>query len=269
LDWKTATGAKSYQVQVSKVSNFASVVLDKKGLTATYFTLTTPLTVNTAYYWRVRALGASGAWGKWSAVRKMNILFPAPTLQSPTGSNPALSLTPKFDWSNAGGAVSYTLVVSTQANFSAPLINVNLETSEFDLTTPLPPATPIYWRVRANGKHPGVWATSSFTSPNPPSNPALASPADGSTTISLLPTLEWVASTLPDGTTFLNYKLQVDDANDFSSPETFTITDLATNSYTFASDLAANTAYSWRIRAVNTDNQVSSWSSIWVFITPP
>lgn len=63
LKWNTATGATSYQVQVSTVSNFASLVLDATTTTTNYSI--SNLASNTTYYWRVRGIHPSNN-GPWS-----------------------------------------------------------------------------------------------------------------------------------------------------------------------------------------------------------
>jgi len=60
LSWNAATGATSYQLQVSTVSSFASTVFDNAALTGTSQAVG-PLSYNTTYHWRVRANNANNA----------------------------------------------------------------------------------------------------------------------------------------------------------------------------------------------------------------
>jgi subtilisin-like proprotein convertase family protein len=59
--WSAITGA-TYDLEVSTSSTFAagSTVLTQTGLTTTSYTVTTPLTPNTRYYWRVRGNAECG-----------------------------------------------------------------------------------------------------------------------------------------------------------------------------------------------------------------
>ena len=61
----------TYELQVSRSSNFATLLLDKKGLTATeYITLQTEqlekATAEEPYYWRVRVVDEAGNTSAWS-----------------------------------------------------------------------------------------------------------------------------------------------------------------------------------------------------------
>ncbi|HOM05566.1 MAG TPA: T9SS type A sorting domain-containing protein [Candidatus Kapabacteria bacterium] len=60
------TDAENYRIQVSKTSNFNSVVLDITELTDTTYTPSEQLDENTRYWWRVRAY--TGSQGRWSPV---------------------------------------------------------------------------------------------------------------------------------------------------------------------------------------------------------
>jgi hypothetical protein len=50
------------------------------------------------------------------------------------------SLRPIFQWSSSPQAVSYTIVISTYSNFSLPLVNLTVNSTEYLPTTNLPPA---------------------------------------------------------------------------------------------------------------------------------
>jgi len=59
--WNSSTGATSYRLEVARDFSFSSVVVDLSGVTATSFTLTTPLLTLTTYYWRVTARNGIGS----------------------------------------------------------------------------------------------------------------------------------------------------------------------------------------------------------------
>lgn len=111
------------------------------------------------------------------------------------------------------------------------------------------------------------------TTGQPPSVPSLLKPANNALTRDYTPLFDWSNSSVPTGTAFLRYELQVDEDNDFSSP---VLQEGPTDStFTPASDLSPNTQYFWRVRAVNEVGgmeHVSSWSAVRSFrtaITPP
>ena len=75
--------------------------------------------------------------------------------------------------------------------------------------------------------------------------PTLTSPADGATDVSLRPTFSWAAATGADA-----YTLEVDDNDDFSSPE-ISVSGLTFTFYSTPSDLAEDTTYYWRVASEN------------------
>ncbi|WP_266204893.1 LamG-like jellyroll fold domain-containing protein [Pontibacter kalidii] len=64
LGWNSASGATSYQVQVSSVADFSSVIFDD-GTTNTSVDIS-GLAFNTSYFWRVKGINADGS-SSWSS----------------------------------------------------------------------------------------------------------------------------------------------------------------------------------------------------------
>jgi subtilisin family serine protease len=69
LSWAAAARATTYEVQVSLVNTFTTTAFSRNGLTARNVTISPALAARTTYYWRVRAVNATGA-GAWSATRQ-------------------------------------------------------------------------------------------------------------------------------------------------------------------------------------------------------
>jgi hypothetical protein len=89
-------------------------------------------------------------------------------------------------------------------------------------------------------------------------SPVLVSPANGSTGLTISPTLIW--NTVDCAT---QYEVEVSTISDFSS----TITDaFTTNAFYPLSDLDLSTTYYWRVKSLSTGNY-SPWSSTWNFRT--
>jgi hypothetical protein len=68
LDWDDLTGATSYTVQIAADENFDDIV-EVGNPTASTHTVTTTLTEDADYYWRVRGRNADGP-GPWSVARR-------------------------------------------------------------------------------------------------------------------------------------------------------------------------------------------------------
>jgi subtilisin family serine protease len=69
LSWAASARATTYEVQVSLVNTFATTAFSRNGLTARNVTISPALAARTKYYWRVRAVNATGA-GAWSATQQ-------------------------------------------------------------------------------------------------------------------------------------------------------------------------------------------------------
>jgi Zn-dependent metalloprotease len=272
LDWSdTLTGLHHYQVQVADENTFAAPLYDDDTLASEYL-LPGVLTPNTQYFWRVRSFNSLDATQGWSAVFSFRAAILPAVLSAPDHEASLTTRRPAFDWEDVDGATGYKLVISKYANLSSPLKVLSVVNSEYLPTFDLPAKTKLFWRVQALGPNGPRWSdTRWFKTGNPPSVPVLKAPANNALVKDYTPKLDWSTSSLPSGTTFQRYELQVDDNNDFSSPEIIASTPdgaLSQSVYIPGSDLASNTKYYWRVRAVNEVVGVehfSGWSKVWAF----
>jgi len=260
------------------------------------------------YYWRVQAY-ASGVASGW-AVFSFRTSVARPTLLTPangstldnnrtndivddTTNNPVM---PLFSWSSITGASGYTLEVSQSSQFNSFVITVNLPytATSYTPTADLPANMVLFWRVETLNSTfgPSTWAYWSFTTGNPPSIPNSLQPTSGNVDNDFTPGLFWHAVTIPGGTTFVDYDVQMSINKKFNSPNDLCFDD-EINSITqgnptldvqtaLASDpigascptfiyqgdtsLQPATTYYWRVRAVDIDgfahNSWSDWSSV-------
>ncbi len=274
LDWKDSVpAAHHYQVQIATNNTFTSLVFNEVNILTSTFTPASELLPGKLYYWRVKAFNILGASSNWSAVRNFKTPLAQPNLVSPVNASSLLTDRPDLDWDNVDGATSYILQISPSSSFGTLLVNISVNDSEYSLPKDLPQKKLLYWRIRAKTSVvAGPWSEKwTFTTGNPASTPVLVAPANNALVKDYTPLLDWKNSTLPVGTTFKQYDLQVDDNSDFSSPEVNISTSngvLIESSYTPLSDLAFNTKYYWRVRSVNLVSGVehfSGWSKVWTF----
>lgn len=111
MTWQLVPEAENYEVQISQLANFATLVE----------TSTLPETATTStslpdgrYYWRVRTLNSYDSPGKWSAVRNFTVdtlATVAPVAASPLQGTLVNTLTPKFSVKAVNGAKSYQFKV--------------------------------------------------------------------------------------------------------------------------------------------------------------
>ncbi|HEX8348270.1 MAG TPA: carbohydrate binding domain-containing protein [Actinoplanes sp.] len=104
------------------------------------------------------------------------LALPSPfTLQSPAAGATMVGLAPRLSWTPAARAAYYTLVVSTNADLSDPVINVTrLRDTSYTPATKLAPNTRFYWSVSATnitGTTVATNARGSFTTFDPATMP--------------------------------------------------------------------------------------------------
>jgi len=270
------TTFQHYQLQVDDNADFSSPVLDDTSITdrlIVQFQTIAPLPHNTKFYWRVRAVNTDNEVSNWSAVKYFRTALTPPTLGSPNNGFDALTLRPLFDWDPVveTGLTGYTIQISKNNTFTMIVHTGNPLNSEYTPTADLPKNLPLFWRVQSKGANgPSAWSeVRSFNSANSPTTPALSLPASNALITNYLPLFKWSVVTLPVGTTFQRYQLQVDDNADFSSPvlDDTSVTDRLIVQFQTIAPLPHNTKFYWRVRAVNTDNEVSNWSAVKYFRT--
>ncbi len=281
LDWKdsalpSGTVFGHYEVQIDNNSDFSSP--EATGSTAagditdSKFTPLSDLASNTKFYWRVRSLNDAGESSAWSASRTFRTALTPPVLNAPADAANLLELRPPFDWSDVPGATGYTIQIANNPNFKPVLRTGNPAASTYLPTTDLTKNATLYWRVQTRGTNgPSAWsAYRTFHTPlNPPAAPTLTAPANNALTTDYTPTFTWsMPSTSPP---FDHFIVQVDNNNDFSSPEV-NETSVSASPFTPTSDLASNTKFYWRVRAVNLAGEMGNWSASRTFrtaLTPP
>lgn len=159
LTWNTANKADKYQLQVSKVDDFSSTIVDKADLTATQYTLEKDiLGPDSKYYWKVRSISNLSGPSIWSETRNFTTASAAPgkpDLLSPTQGQTDISAKAVLEWSEVPGAESYDLQVSPYVGYD-PLDlafdTTGLKTTKYQLRPNLLELeTQYFWRVRAVG----------------------------------------------------------------------------------------------------------------------
>lgn len=190
--------------------------------------------------------------------------IPAPNLIDPQNNAVGVSLLPYFDWTDVENATSYSLQLSTSADFEFLIINeTGLTVSNYQ--TPqnigLDEFVQYFWRASASiGEQISQWSEVwSFSTEYVPVIPVLLQPENGETNVPFSPEFVWQP--------FLNatgYHLQVSTDEEFSN----IIIDEPnlTEASFLSSGLNFETQYWWRVLAFNP--LISTpWSEVWTFTT--
>jgi hypothetical protein len=261
--WQASSGADSYRIQVSIVSDFSSTVINVGNITNTSYQLT-GLENSTLYYWRVNATNESGTSG-WSSVWTFETIIAipgVPALVSPVDKAEGVSTKPLMNWNLANRADTYRLQVAADSAFNSLLLDVvDIDSTSYQITDELSAFATYYWRVNAkNVGGTSDWSSIySFTTGQAfPVAPTLVSPSDGGTDV-VNALMLWNA--VP---TASHYRIQVSRSQNFAT----TVVDNAsiTNTFFEATNLEKYTQYYWRVRAIS-DVGAGDWSVIWSYTT--
>jgi hypothetical protein len=160
LSWNAASGAISYQIQVSISPSFKTTVVNRGGISETFVKLS-GLNRNTTYYWRVCANYGAGT-GPYSPTRSFTTVVAspvAPNLLSPIDGAVNVPTRLTFVWEQSVGASSYQLQISTDPSFSTVVMDRSGITATSLTLSGLNVSTVYYWRVNANNAGgPSEWS---------------------------------------------------------------------------------------------------------------
>lgn len=148
-----------------------------------------------------------------------------------------LGLSPTLKWDPGvllNNAQTFTIQIATQASgscnpanpnnstFAAPIVNVNINSTaihKYTVNLEKYPNSVLCWRIRGNHTLYGSseWSdVQVFKTANPPSIPVLVSPVSGTLTNDNSPRLVWQKVSLPSGTTFGKYEIEISYNSTFS-----------------------------------------------------
>jgi hypothetical protein len=165
FDWFDVTDTSvpvTYDLDVASDQNFASLVLQKKGIMSSQYTLTKSETLaadfkNAPYFWRIKAIDGAGNASEWATTWVFYISVPpVPTMALPTNDSP-VEYPIRFSWQGVvslSTPVTYDLQISKNLDFSSPLLDkTDLENPGSLITKDdnlkLKKGVTYYWRVKA------------------------------------------------------------------------------------------------------------------------
>jgi hypothetical protein len=249
---------ESYHLQISKTSNFTSLVLDTNNLTANIFPHAN-LEYFTKYYWRIKAFTPTCV-SSWSEPFSFTTYVSAPNLFVPADKQSEVPLTSQFSWSATAGATQYRIQVADSSDMLFPIRDFTLDaTNAFTTIENLKYSTNYYWRVLAlNETKSGPWSDVwSFTTAK--LTASLVSPNNLATGQQINGTLWW-----KDNGPGCIYRVQVATDSIFRNI-VMDESGLITNSINYK-DLNYITDYYWRVKA-ETGESKSEWTPHWKFRT--
>ncbi|MGV8973114.1 MAG: Ig-like domain repeat protein [Rhodoglobus sp.] len=181
----------------------------------------------------------------------------SPSLVSPAKDSETVG-NPVFNWSAVAGASTYRFELSTSSTFATTGKLYGVDTYGLHATPPNDlPGGSLYWRVAAiAGTVVGAYTESGFTKVAA-AGPVPSSPASGATLAypQSAPLLKW---SVLSGVSA--YEVQLDDANDFLSAQSFKT---ANTALAISAPLTLNKAWHWRVRGISaTTGVTTAWSVV-------
>ena len=118
FDWQPLAGAKSYTLEIDNEPGFN--VPTTFTTNNTNFTLTEPQTIDTIFYWRLRATSSTGGVvSEWTSIRSYTYDWTTiPTLLTPANDLGIEVQDIVFSWQPVQGAASYQLQVSSNGDWA-------------------------------------------------------------------------------------------------------------------------------------------------------
>ncbi len=248
LTWKAVSGAAKYEVYRARSKD--GTYTKYSTTTGTAYTNSSYLTSGATYYYKVRALGANGNAGPYSAVVSVTCRLKL-TAPSVTGGNDAQGR-PTLKWNAVSGAAKYEVYRARSMNGDYVKYSTVTGTS-YTNTSYLANGTTYYYKVRALGSDGsyGPYSTPVSVTYKAPFGAPLVT---GSKDSQGRPALKWDKVT--DAAKYEVYRARSKDGT-YSLMSTQSAT-----GYTNTSYLATGTTYYYKVRALKANGTASAYSSV-------
>ena len=252
LKWNAVTGAAKYEVY--RARSQSGDYIKYSTVTGTSYTNTSYIEDGNTYYYKVRALDASGTAGAWSSI--VSVTYRAAstgTLSAPTvtGGNDSQGR-PTLKWKAVSGAAKYEVYRSYSRDGSYSKYSTQTSTG-YTNSSYLTSGTTYYYKVRAlksDGTAGPYSAVVSVTCRLKLTAPSVT----GGTDSQGRPTLKWNAVT---GAAKYEVYRSASRSGTYTKYSTQTST-----SYTNSSYLTSGTTYYYKVRALGSDGSYGPYSSV-------
>ncbi|AZB02016.1 T9SS C-terminal target domain-containing protein [Chryseobacterium joostei] len=243
ITWSAIAGVTGYKITMGTTAGGNNIMDNVDVGNVTTYTLATPLSFNTKYYYKVIAY-SGGVEGTACTERSFTTNTLCPSVSAPVSAATGVSVLPTITWGAIPGVTGYRINMSTTLGGNDIMDNVDVgNVSTYTLTTPLAFNTKYYYRVVAySGSTMGPACTDrNFTTAT--LCPTVSAPASSATGVSVLPTITWDAIVGVTG-----YRITMGSTAGGSDIMNNVDVGNATT-YTHATPLAFNTKYYYKVIA--------------------
>ncbi|HPI21363.1 MAG TPA: hypothetical protein PKY56_13440, partial [Candidatus Kapabacteria bacterium] len=188
-----------------------------------------------------------------------------PHLFEPLNKSVQVVTSPTFLWLDVANAITYSIQIATDANFTNIAFEENgITGTSFNLPigSELEFVTQYWWRIKAHGEGNcnSYWSNKwTFTTEGNVVPPVLISPTDNATGVFSYPTLTWVPS---PGAVYYHIQIATDE---YFNDLVYDTENIPTSQF-FARALELENTYYWRVMGYNSV-VYSDWSEEWTFTT--
>ncbi|MEG0926137.1 T9SS type A sorting domain-containing protein [Chryseobacterium sp.] len=193
ITWTAMPGVTGYRITMGTTAGGNNIMDNVDvGNVATY-TLATPLSFNTKYYYKVIAYSGS-VEGTACTERNFTTNTLCPSISVPASAATGVSVLPTITWGAIPGVTGYRITMGTTAGGNDIMDNVDIgNVATYTFTTPLAFGTKYYYKVVA---YSGSTMGPACTERNFTTNtlcPTVSAPGSAATGVSVLPTITWGA----------------------------------------------------------------------------
>jgi len=264
VSWNSVSGQPGYQVQISTNVVFlpGTIIFDSTVASGTS-AITSKLSNNTFYYWRVRAISPTAGKSLWSEIQTFTTIYAATTLVSPTDQSKTQPVPLLLEWTSVGPKATYRIQIATDIDFKTIIIDEDKlggSSIQYGAFKGLKFNTEYYWRVQTLSitgveiPWSAAWKFKTMMSAT-----SLITPKNGQSGLTREINFSWANS---EGA--VSYMLQVAKDNKFTDKVIDQVGLVGTSKTIF---LETDTKYYWRMKSTSTDNGSSDWSEVWSFGT--
>ncbi|WP_347216966.1 T9SS type A sorting domain-containing protein, partial [Chryseobacterium sp.] len=193
ITWSAITGVTGYRITMGTTAGGNDIMDNVDVGNITSYTLTTPLSYGTKYYYKVIAYAGSQV-GTACTERNFTTTTLCPTVSSPSAAATGVPLQPTITWGGITGATGYRITMGTTSGGSDILNNVDLgNVTSYTHPTTLAFSTKYYYTIIAyTATLTGTACTvNSFTTQG--TCPIVTYPAASATLQSITPLIKWNA----------------------------------------------------------------------------